>query len=415
MQIPGHIDPVPVPRAITPRADGRVDLLGLSREQIGAELEAQTLEPKQAKLRAKQLFHWLYHRGETDFARMTDLAKPMRGWMAERFVVGRPDVVEAQVSSDGTRKWLLRSDDGQDYEMVFIPDADRGTLCVSSQVGCTLNCRFCHTGTMRLVRNLTPGEIVGQVMLARDALGEWPKGNMAADASAGADDEDDDAPQYTPDGRMLTNIVMMGMGEPLYNFDNVRDALKVVMDGGGLALSKRRITLSTSGVVPMMKRAAEEIGVNLAVSLHAVTKEVRDEIVPINRKYGIEELLQACADYPRANNARRITFEYVMLKDKNDSDADARELVRLIRQYKLPAKVNLIPFNPWPGAIYDCSTPERVKRFSEIIFESGISAPVRTPRGRDIAAACGQLKTQAQKMSRAELDRLAEEKQAALG
>jgi len=415
MQIPGHIDPVPVPRAITPRADGRVDLLGLSREQIGAELEAQTLEPKQAKLRAKQLFHWLYHRGETDFARMTDLAKPMRGWMAERFVVGRPDVVEAQVSSDGTRKWLLRSDDGQDYEMVFIPDADRGTLCVSSQVGCTLNCRFCHTGTMRLVRNLTPGEIVGQVMLARDALGEWPKGNMAADASAGADDEDDDAPQYTPDGRMLTNIVMMGMGEPLYNFDNVRDALKVVMDGGGLALSKRRITLSTSGVVPMMKRAAEEIGVNLAVSLHAVTKEVRDEIVPINRKYGIEELLQACADYPKANNARRITFEYVMLKDKNDSDADARELVRLIRQYKLPAKVNLIPFNPWPGAIYDCSTPERVKRFSEIIFESGISAPVRTPRGRDIAAACGQLKTQAQKMSRAELDRLAEEKQAALG
>ncbi|CAN5328388.1 23S rRNA (adenine(2503)-C(2))-methyltransferase RlmN [soil metagenome] len=415
MQIPGHIDPVPVPRAITPREDGRTDLLGLSREQIRAELEAKTLEPKQAKLRAKQLFHWLYHRGETDFGRMTDLAKPMRGWMAERFVVGRPEVVEAQVSTDGTRKWLLRSDDGQDYYMVFIPDADRGTLCVSSQVGCTLNCRFCHTGTMRLVRNLTPGEIVGQVMLARDALGEWPKGNMAPDASAGADDEDEDAPQYTPDGRMLTNIVMMGMGEPLYNFENVRDALKVVMDGDGLALSKRRITLSTSGVVPMMKRAAEEIGANLAVSLHAVTKEVRDEIVPINRKYGIEELLQACADYPKANNARRITFEYVMLKDKNDSDADARELVRLIRHYKLPAKVNLIPFNPWPGAIYDCSTPERVKRFSEIIFESGISAPVRTPRGRDIAAACGQLKTQATKMSRAELDRVADEKQAALG
>ncbi|MBB6124775.1 23S rRNA (adenine2503-C2)-methyltransferase [Sphingobium subterraneum] len=411
MQIPGHIDPVPVPRTITPRADGRSDLLGLSREQIRAELEDKGLEPKQAKLRAKQLFHWLYHRGETDFERMTDLAKPMRGWMAERFVIGRPQVVEAQVSSDGTRKWLLRSDDGQDYEMVFIPDADRGTLCVSSQVGCTLNCRFCHTGTMRLVRNLTPGEIVGQVMLARDALGEWPKGTMAA----GTDEDDDDAPQYTADGRMLTNIVMMGMGEPLYNFENVRDALKVVMDGDGLSLSKRRITLSTSGVVPMMARAAEEIGVNLAVSLHAVTKEVRDEIVPINRKYGIEELLQACADYPKANNARRITFEYVMLKDKNDSDADARELVRLIRHYKLPAKVNLIPFNPWPGAIYECSSPERVKRFSEIIFESGISAPVRTPRGRDISAACGQLKTQAQKMSRAELDRLAEEKQAALG
>ncbi|MET0240913.1 MAG: 23S rRNA (adenine(2503)-C(2))-methyltransferase RlmN [Sphingobium sp.] len=415
MQIPGHIDPVPVPRAITPRADGRIDLLGLSREQIRVELAAKDLDAKQAKLRSKQLFHWLYHRGETDFERMTDLAKPMRGWMAQRFVVGRPEVVEAQVSSDGTRKWLLRSDDGQDYEMVFIPDADRGTLCVSSQVGCTLNCRFCHTGTMRLVRNLTPGEIVGQVMLARDALGEWPRGNMAAAGATAPDEEDEDAPQYSPDGRMLTNIVMMGMGEPLYNFENVRDALKVVMDGDGLALSKRRITLSTSGVVPMMARAAEEIGVNLAVSLHAVTKEVRDEIVPINRKYGIEELLQACADYPKANNARRITFEYVMLKDKNDSDADARELVRLIRHYKLPAKVNLIPFNPWPGAAYECSTPERVKRFSEIVFEGGISAPVRTPRGRDIAAACGQLKTASQKMSRAELDRMAEEKQAALG
>jgi len=412
MQIPGHIDPVPVPRNITPREDGRVDLLGLSRVQIRAELEDAGLEPKQAKLRSKQIFHWLYHRGVTDFDAMTDIAKTQRPFFAERFIVGRPDVVEAQVSSDGTRKWLLRSDDGQDYEMVFIPDADRGTLCVSSQVGCTLNCRFCHTGTMRLVRNLTPGEIVGQVMLARDALGEWPRGNMAVDVG---DDEDEDAPHYRPDVRMLTNIVMMGMGEPLYNFDNVRDALKVVMDGEGLSLSKRRITLSTSGVVPMMARAAEEIGVNLAVSLHAVTKEVRDEIVPINRKYGIEELLQACADYPRANNARRITFEYVMLKDKNDSDEDALELVRLIRKYKLPAKVNLIPFNPWPGAIYECSTPERVKRFSNLIFEAGISAPVRTPRGRDIDAACGQLKTQATKMSRAELDRLAEEKQAALG
>ena len=411
MQIPGHIDPVPVPRAITPREDGRVDLLGLSRDQIRAELELAGLDAKQAKLRAKQIFHWLYHRGQTDFDAMTDIAKAQRPFFAERFIIGRPQVVEAQVSSDGTRKWLLRSDDGQDYEMVFIPDADRGTLCVSSQVGCTLNCRFCHTGTMRLVRNLTPGEIVGQVMLARDALGEWPKGTMAV----AEEDEDDDGPQYSPDGRMLTNIVMMGMGEPLYNFENVRDALKVVMDGDGLALSKRRITLSTSGVVPMMARAAEEIGVNLAVSLHAVTKKVRDEIVPINRKYGIEELLQACADYPKANNARRITFEYVMLKDKNDSDDDAHELVRLIRHYKLPAKVNLIPFNPWPGAIYECSSPERVKRFSEIIFEAGISAPVRTPRGRDIAAACGQLKTQATKMSRAELDRLAEEKQAALG
>jgi 23S rRNA (adenine2503-C2)-methyltransferase len=418
MPIPGHIDPVPVPRVITPREDGRIDLLGLAREQIRAELKDAGLDDKQAKLRSKQLFHWLYHRGETDFGVMTDLAKSMRQWMDERFVVGRPQVVEAQVSSDGTRKWLLRSDDGQDYEMVFIPDADRGTLCVSSQVGCTLNCRFCHTGTMRLVRNLTPGEIVGQVMLARDALGEWPKGNMAvsiSDTREDREDEDEDAPQYTADGRLLTNIVMMGMGEPLYNFDNVRDALKVVMDGEGLSLSRRRITLSTSGVVPMMARAAEEIGVNLAVSLHAVTKDVRDELVPLNRKYGIEDLLQACADYPKANNARRITFEYVMLKDKNDSDEDARELVRLIRKYKLPAKVNLIPFNPWPGSAYECSTPERIKKFSTIVFDAGISAPVRTPRGRDIMAACGQLKSASEKKSRAELDRLADEKQAALG
>ncbi len=413
MPIPGPIDPVPVPRAITPRGDGRTDLLGLSRAQIGELLAEAGLDSKQAKLRSKQLFHWIYHRGVTDFDAMTDIAKAQRPFLAERFIVGRPDVVEAQISSDGTRKWLLRSDDGQDYEMVFIPDADRGTLCVSSQVGCTLNCRFCHTGTMRLVRNLTPGEIVGQVMLARDALGEWPKGSMAS--SADEDDADDNAGHYTSDGRLLTNIVMMGMGEPLYNFDNVRDALKVVMDGEGLSLSKRRITLSTSGVVPMMARAAEEIGVNLAVSLHAVTKEIRDEIVPLNRKYGIEELLQACADYPRANNARRITFEYVMLKDKNDSDDHAHELVRLIKQYKIPAKVNLIPFNPWPGAPYDTSTPERVRSFSNIIFEAGISAPVRTPRGRDIDAACGQLKTTAEKKSRAELDRLAEEKLAALG
>ena len=394
MPIPGHVDPVPVPRAITPREDGRVDLIGLSRNELRAALEAAGMEARQARLRAKQLWHWIYNRGVTDFFAMTDIAKTMHPWLAERFVIGRPEVVEAQVSVDGTRKWLLRSDDGQDYEMVFIPDADRGTLCVSSQVGCTLNCRFCHTGTMRLVRNLTAGEIVGQVMLARDALGEWPS---------------------QPEGRLLTNIVMMGMGEPLYNFDNVRDALRLVMDGDGLALSKRRITLSTSGVVPMMARAGAEIGVNLAVSLHAVTKAVRDEIVPLNRKFGIEELLAACANYPGANNARRITFEYVMLKDKNDSDEDARELVRLIRKYRLPAKVNLIPFNPWPGAPYECSDPDRVARFSDLIFKAGISAPVRSPRGRDIMAACGQLKSAAERKSRAELDRLAEEKQAALG
>ncbi|MXO59211.1 23S rRNA (adenine(2503)-C(2))-methyltransferase RlmN [Altererythrobacter salegens] len=411
MPIPGQIDPVPVARDITPRADGRIDLIGLPMKRLIELFGESGLDAKQAKLRGKQVFHWLYHRGVTEFDAMTDIAKAMRPWLAERFVIGRPEIIEAQHSSDGTRKWLLRTADNHDFEMVFIPDADRGTLCVSSQVGCTLNCRFCHTGTMRLVRNLTPGEIVGQVMLARDALGEWPKGRMDF-VESGADDETE--AEYTADGRLLTNIVMMGMGEPLYNFDNVRDALKLVMDGDGLALSKRRITLSTSGVVPMMARCGEEIGTNLAVSLHAVTKEVRDEIVPLNRKYGIEELLEACAAYPGASNARRITFEYVMLKDKNDSDEDARELVRLIKQYKLPAKVNLIPFNPWPGAPYECSSPERIRRFSDIVFEAGISAPVRTPRGRDIDAACGQLKTAAEKKSRAELDRLAAEKQAAL-
>jgi len=384
MPIPGPVDPVPVPRAATARADGKVELIGVPREEIRAALEAAGLEPKQAKLRAKQIWHWVYNRGVGDFSAMTDIAKAQQPWLVERFAITRPEVVEAQVSTDGTRKWLLRTHDGHDFEMVFIPDADRGTLCVSSQVGCTLNCRFCHTGTMKLVRNLEPAEIVGQVMLARDALGEWPS---------------------SPDGRMLTNIVMMGMGEPLYNFDNVKQALKIVMDGDGLGLSKRRITLSTSGVVPMMERAGDEIGVNLAVSLHAVTKEIRDEIVPLNKKYGIEELLSACAAYPGANNARRITFEYVMLRDKNDSDADARELVRLLKAYKLPAKVNLIPFNPWPGAPYECSTPERIKAFSNIVFESGISAPVRTPRGRDIDAACGQLKTAAEKRRRVDLDR----------
>ena len=419
MPIPGPLDPVPVPRDITPRADGRTDLIGLPNVRIGELFGEAGLDAKAAKLRAKQVFHWLYHRGVTDFAAMTDIAKDMRPWLAARFVIGRPEVVLSQHSSDGTRKWLLKTADDHEYEMVFIPDETRGTLCVSSQVGCTLNCRFCHTGTMRLVRNLTPGEIVGQVMLARDALGEWPNGNMAGSGAGLSDDdhgdEDEDEGSYSADGRLLTNIVMMGMGEPLYNFDNVRDALKLVMDGDGLALSKRRITLSTSGVVPMMARAGAEIGVNLAVSLHATNKAVRDEIVPINRKYGLEELLQACADYPGASNSRRITFEYVMLKDKNDSDADARELVRLIKAYRLPAKVNLIPFNPWPGANYECSSPERIKRFSDIVFGAGISAPVRTPRGRDIDAACGQLKTTAQKMSRAELDRLADEKQAALG
>jgi 23S rRNA (adenine2503-C2)-methyltransferase len=391
MPIPGHIDPVPVPRPQAAAAEGaRIDLVGLSKDEIRAALAEAGLDERQAKLRAKQIWHQIYHRGATSFDAMSDIAKPQRAWFAERFQIGRPEVIVEQVSTDGTRKWLLKTSDGHDFEMVFIPDADRGTLCVSSQIGCTLNCAFCFTGTMRLVRNLTAGEIVGQVMLARDSLGEWPS---------------------QPEGRMLSNIVMMGMGEPLYNFDNVRDALKIVMDGDGLGLSRRRITLSTSGVVPMMARAGEEIGVNLAVSLHAVTKEVRDEIVPLNRKYGIEELLEACAAYPGANNARRITFEYVMLKDRNDSDEDARELVRLIKKYRLPAKVNLIPFNPWPGATYQCSDEERVRRFSDIVFEAGISAPIRRPRGRDIMAACGQLKSAAEKKSRAELDRVAAEKQ----
>ncbi len=392
MSIPGGQTPVPVPRRPAPDADGRVDLVGLTRAEIAAHLvDAGLADARAARMRARQLWGWIYNRGATGFAAMTDLSKPLREGLEAAFRIGRPDVVEAHVSVDGTRKWLLRSG-GEQYEMVFIPDADRGTLCVSSQVGCTLNCRFCYTGTMKLVRNLTAGEIVGQVMLARDALGEWPS---------------------QPEGRLLTNIVMMGMGEPLYNFEQVRDALRIVMDGEGLALSKRRITLSTSGVVPMMARAGEEIGVNLAVSLHAVTKAVRDEIVPLNRKYGIEELLAACAAYPGANNARRITFEYVMLKGVNDRDEDARELVRLIRQHRLPAKVNLIPWNPWPGAPYETSDPAQVQRFSDIVYEAGISAPIRRPRGRDIMAACGQLKSSSEKLSRAELDRRAREKEAA--
>ena len=394
MQIPGAIDPVPVPRANHARADGRVELVGLTRAEMRDALEAIGIAPQQARMRASQIWSWIYHHGLTDFEGMTNIAKETRALLAEKCIISRPEVSLAQVSSDGTRKWLLKTHDGEEFEMVFIPDADRGTLCVSSQIGCTLNCRFCHTGTMKLVRNLTPAEIVGQVMLARDALGEWPS---------------------PPDGRLLTNIVMMGMGEPLYNFDHVKSALSIVMDGDGLSLSRRRITLSTSGVVPMMARAGAEIGVNLAVSLHAVRKEVRDEIVPLNKKYGIEELLKACAAYPGANNARRITFEYVMLKDKNDSDADALELVRLIKAYKLPAKVNLIPFNPWPGVAYACSDPDRIARFSDIIFKAGISAPIRTPRGRDIMAACGQLKSASEKISRAELERRAAEKEALWG
>jgi len=376
MPIPGVIDPVTVPRGPDARADGRTELVGLSKDAIRAALEAQGLEPKQAKLRSKQIWHWIYNRGVSDFFAMSDIAKAQAPWLAERFVISRPEVVEAQVSSDGTRKWLLKTHDGQEFEMVFIPDADRGTLCVSSQVGCTLNCTFCHTGTMRLVRNLEPSEIVGQVMLARDSLGEWPS---------------------QPEGRMLTNIVMMGMGEPLYNLDAVRDALLVVCDGDGIGISKRRITLSTSGVVPNIARAGAEIGVMLAISLHAVRDELRDELVPLNKKYPIAELLQACRDYPGSSNARRITFEYVMLKGVNDSLDDAKLLVKMLKG--IHAKINLIPFNPWPGTQYECSDWEQIEKFSEYVFNAGYSSPVRTPRGRDILAACGQLKSETEKLS----------------
>src|SRR6478735_4429029 len=386
MPIPGQIDPVPVARDITPRADGRVDLIGLTRFQI-AELFAEAgLDAKQARLRSRQVFHWLYHRGVTGFEAMTDIAKTMRPWLGERFVIGRPEVVEAQLSTDGTRKWLLRTADGHDFEMVFIPDEDRGTLCVSSQVGCTLNCTFCHTGTQRLVRNLTSGEIVGQILAAKDAIGDWPGGTPPKDGIVPTDG-----------GRYITNIVMMGMGEPLYNFDAVRDALLIVADGDGIGISKRKITLSTSGVVPNLVRAGAEIGVMLAISLHAVNDDLRDQLVPLNRKYPIAELLEACRNYPGLSNARRITFEYVMLKGVNDSLDDAKKLVKLLKG--IPAKINLIPFNPWPGSQYECSDWEQIEKFSEIVFNAGYASPVRTPRGRDILAACGQLKSATEKLS----------------
>ncbi|HVH82109.1 MAG TPA: 23S rRNA (adenine(2503)-C(2))-methyltransferase RlmN [Stellaceae bacterium] len=355
--------------------DNKKDLVGLGRTELGAEM----MEIGAESFRARQLWHWIYHRGVTDFAVMTNLAKGFRGQLAERFVLGRPEVEAAQTSRDGTRKWLLRFPDGNEAETVHIPEEDRGTLCVSSQVGCTLTCRFCHTGTQRLVRNLGVAEIVGQVMLARDALGEWPS---------------------PKEDRLLTNIVLMGMGEPLYNFDNVSAAMKIAMDPEGLAISRRKITLSTAGVVPMIARCGNELGVNLAISLHAVHDDLRDELVPLNKKYPIAELLAACRAYPGSSNARRITFEYVMLKGVNDSPSEARELVRLLKG--IPAKVNLIPFNPWPGAPYKCSTDAAIAAFSDIVFAAGYSAPVRTPRGRDILAACGQLKSASVRARRSE-------------
>ena len=358
--------------------DGRRELVGLSREELTAEMLAMGEKP----FRAKQLWHWIYHQGEADFSRMNTIAKPMQAKLAERFVVGRPEVATQQDSADSTRKWLFRFRDKQQVETVYIPsaDEDRGAVCISTQVGCTLSCRFCHTGTQALVRNLGAAEIVGQFIAARDSYGEWPSPK-------------DGTPRH------LSNIVVMGMGEPLYNYENVAKALKIVMDHEGIGLSRRRITLSTSGVVPMMDRCGAELGVGLAVSLHAVTDDLRDEIVPLNRKYPIADLLAACRRYPGASNARRITFEYVMLRGVNDSEAEARELVRLIRD--MPAKVNLIPFNPWPGSPYKTSTSEAIQRFAAILNDAGYASPIRRPRGRDILAACGQLKTESERKRKA--------------
>ncbi|WP_086465602.1 23S rRNA (adenine(2503)-C(2))-methyltransferase RlmN [Oceanibaculum nanhaiense] len=369
------IDQIWKPEPVVPAAPAalRPNLVGMDRAEMAAAFAGMGLPA----FRMKQVWNWVYHRGATDFEVMTNIAKELRGKLAETFRIARPEVVTEQKSSDGTIKWLLRFADGNEVETVFIPEEDRGTLCVSSQVGCTLTCKFCHTGTQRWVRNLGAAEIVGQVMLARDKLGEWPA---------------------SMEGRNFTNIVMMGMGEPLYNYDNVAKALKIIMDGEGIALSRRKITLSTAGVVPAMAQCGEELGVNLAVSLHAVTDEIRDQIVPLNRKYKLAELIQACRDYPGASNARRITFEYVMLKGVNDSDQDAHALVKLLEG--IPAKMNLIPFNPWPGSPFECSSNTRIDRFSKILMAAGYASPVRTTRGADIMAACGQLKSASEKLKK---------------
>jgi 23S rRNA (adenine2503-C2)-methyltransferase len=361
------------------QADRRDTLIGESRAGLAARLEQLGVPARRSRMRVGQLWNWLYVQGATDFACMTNIAKEFRAELDQSFTLARPLIVTEQVSSDGTRKWLLRLDDGKEIETVYIPEEDRGTLCISSQVGCTLTCSFCHTGTQRLVRNLTPPEIVGQIMVARDRLGDW----------LGAVAED---PRGIPDTeRKITNVVLMGMGEPLYNFDNVRDAMAIAADGEGLSVSKRRITLSTSGVVPEIPRWGEEAGTMLAISLHAVRDELRDTLVPINKKWPIKDLLDACRAYPGLSNAKRITFEYVMLKGVNDSIADAKELVRLLA--KIPAKINLIPFNPWPDAPYECSDWERIEKFGEVVNRAGYASPVRSPRGRDIMAACGQLKS----------------------
>ncbi|MFO7478156.1 MAG: 23S rRNA (adenine(2503)-C(2))-methyltransferase RlmN [Methyloceanibacter sp.] len=355
-------------------------LAGLGRAELAAELRALGVAERQIRMRVSQLWSWLYVRGATEFAAMTDIAKELRGELAEAYTLARPEIVTEQVSVDGTRKWLLRLADGKEVETVYIPEEDRGTLCISSQVGCTLTCSFCHTGTQRLVRNLSAGEVLGQIMLARDTLDEWPS---------------------PKEGRRLTNIVMMGMGEPLYNYDNVATALKIATDSHGLAFSRRRITLSTSGVVPMMQRCGEEIGVNLAVSLHATDDETRNELVPLNKKYPLKDLLDACRNYPGVHNARRITFEYVMIDGVNDSLEEAERLAEILKD--IPAKINLIPFNPWPGTSYECSSWEAIEAFSDRMAELGYSAPIRMPRGRDIFAACGQLKSDSQKKRRSQV------------
>jgi 23S rRNA (adenine2503-C2)-methyltransferase len=368
--------------------DTRPTLVGLNRDGLIDAMARIGVAEKQRKMRANQLWHWIYHKGVTSFDQMTNISKDLRIRLEEAFQIGRPEIVTEQKSTDGTRKWLLRlapDERGQRHEIecVYIPEEDRGTLCISSQVGCTLTCTFCHTGTQKLVRNLTAGEIVGQIMLARDRINDWPD-DIAAN------------PNPPTSGRYVTNVVLMGMGEPLYNFDNVKEAMDIASDGEGISLSKRRITLSTSGVVPEIIRAGDEIGTSLAISLHGTTDEIRDKLVPLNKKYPIAELLKACAQYPGASNARRITFEYVMLKGVNDTKDDAKRLVQLLRG--IPAKVNLIPFNPWPGTAYECSDWDVIEAFAEILNRAGYASPVRTPRGRDIMAACGQLKSESQKI-----------------
>jgi 23S rRNA (adenine2503-C2)-methyltransferase len=381
--------PAQVPAQADPAA-ARPSLVGMTREGLAAALAELGVAPRDVRMRVGQLWHWIYFRGATSFDVMTSVGKGLRAELDRAFTLERPQVVSEQVSVDGTRKWLLRmpstgpTDKGAEIEAVYIPESDRGTLCVSSQVGCTLTCTFCHTGTQRLVRNLTSAEIVAQLIVARDRLGDWPGGVRPTDG-------------LVPDAeRAVSNIVFMGMGEPLYNFENVRDAVGVITDGEGLSLSRRRITLSTSGVVPEIPRAGDEIGSMLAISLHAVRDDLRNELVPLNKKYPIRDLLDACRNYPGLSNARRITFEYVMLKDVNDSLAEARDLVRLLKG--IPAKINLIPFNPWPGTKYACSDWERIEAFSEVVFNAGYASPVRTPRGRDILAACGQLKSETEKL-----------------